>query len=139
MSETLLQADTDTVQELFQLVEDSLTHAKQAYTELAKEREEKVRLEKVANEHRRIDSNLVDRTVSLLVRNNYLDKDQQEKFAAELASHPENALKLVNRLVEISAPAYSEGRGIPKQASTHDAQEFSEDNSAWLRVINDGA
>lgn len=137
--QTLTQANQDTVQELFQLVEDSLSQAKQAYTELAEEREAKVRLEKVANENRRIDSSLVDRTVKLLVRNNYLEEDQQEKFAAELASHPENALKLVNRLVEISAPVYSEGRGIPKQASAEYTDEFTEDNSGWLRVVNEGA
>lgn len=139
MSETLLQADADTVQELFQLVEDSLTQAKQAYTELAKEREEKVRLEKVANARVPVDNSLVNRTVNILVRHNYLDEEQREKFAAELAARPENALKLLNRVIEISAPPYSEGRGIPKQASEESTQDTSEDNSAWLRVINDGA
>lgn len=139
MSEATLQADANTVQELFQLVEDSLSQAKQAYTELAKERAEKVRLEKVASVQTPVDTKLVNKTVNLLVRHNYLGEEQQEKFAAELAAHPENALKLVNRLVELSAPSYSEGRGIPKQASTHDNGELAEDDFAWFKVVSEGA
>lgn len=140
MSESTVQADAATVQELLTLVEDSLKQAKQAYSELAQEREEKIRLEKIASEPKTIDKDLVDRTVSMLVRYDFLDESHQEKFASELASKPENALKLVSRLLEISASAsYSEGRGIPKQASTQQPDSTTEDTSAWLKVVQEGA
>ena len=139
MSVPPTQPDSATVNELFELVEDSLRQAKQAYTELATERSEKVRLEKVASDARRIDMSLVNQTVGLLVRHNYLDESNQEKFASELAARPENALRLVNRLVEISAPnLLNEGRGVPKQASARDAEPTEED-LVWSRVLKEGA
>jgi hypothetical protein len=138
-------ADQSTIQELFQLVEDSLHQAKQAYIALAEERKEKVRLEKVASElpkTKPIDPVLVNKTVSLLVRHDYLDPSQQEKFASDLAADPQNALKLANRIIEISAPTPhydSEGRGIPKQASTATPETERDDTSAWLKVVSEGA
>lgn len=135
-----IQANQETLQDLIQLVEDSLAQAKQAYIELEQERNSRIRLEKVASERQaapKVDRDLVNQTVNALVRHDYLDREQMDKFAAELEARPENALKLVNRLLEISAPSYTEGRGIPKQAG--ESPVVSDEDAIWLRVIHEGA
>lgn len=140
MSEsTTKPEENNVVQELVQLVEDSLTEAKQAYAQLARERQDKVRLEKVANETQRtpkVSPDIVERTVDLLIEHNYIDEDQREKLASEIVTHPENILRLTNRIIEISVPSYSEGRGVPKEAS---AEKTPADLDGWAKVASQGA
>ena len=138
MSATLTNGD---VQELLSLVEDSLEQAKKAFTELRQIQDAKVELEKVASESMpKFSPGVVNKTVRMLVQHNFLPAVEQEKFASQLVEHPENALKLVQRLLTISAPAHDEGRGVPKSASTKTTDSPSaEDNSAWTKVIKEGA
>lgn len=134
------QLNDEVAQELLSLVEDSLLQAKKAYTELRDIKEAKVELEKVASVSMpKFDSGMVNKTVKMLVRHNFLHADQQEKFASQLVEKPENALKLVQRLLEVSAPTHSEGRGIPKSASTNTNESSEEDNSLWTKVVKEGA
>lgn len=140
MSEsTTKPEDHDTVQDLVQLVEDSLTEAKQAYAQLARERQDKVRLEKVASELQNtpeVSTSVVERTVDLLIEHNYIDENQREKLASEIVSNPENILRLTNRIIEISVPSYSEGRGVPKAASE---EKTPSDLDGWAKVASQGA
>lgn len=131
---------SEAAEELLSLVEDSLLQAKKAYAELRVMQDSKVELEKVASSSvPRFDQGMVNKTVRMLVTHNFLHEDQQEKFASSLTERPENALKLVQRLLEISAPSHIEGRGIPKTASTKNAPSSSADDSAWTKVIKEGA
>ena len=130
----------EAAEELLSLVEDSLLQAKKAYAELRVLQESKVELEKGASTHvPKFDPGMVNKTVRMLITHNFLHEDQQEKFASSLTERPENALKLVQRLLEISAPAHIEGRGVPKAASTKSAPSSTEDDSAWTKVIKEGA
>lgn len=134
--------NSEVAEELLTLVEESLEQAKKAYAELRLLKDEKVKLEKVASEQpaAAFDKASVQKTVRMLVQHSFLHADQQEKFASQLIEKPENALKLVQRLLEVSAPAYNEGRGVPKSASTESSGgSTDEDNSLWAKVIKEGA
>lgn len=130
--------NNEVADELLTLVEDSLEQAKVAYAELRKLRDEKVELEKVASAPV-FDRAVVIKTAKMLVRNHWLLPEEQEKFASDLTERPDKALKLVQRLLEISAPAYDEGRGVPKSASTTTSDSSKEDNSLWAKVVTEGA
>lgn len=135
-----MQPDKNTIIELLQLVEDSLEQAKSAYAELASERQEKTRLEKIASTRSAVDPAAVRETVDLLVEHNYIDEGVREKLAAEICANPANVLRFTNRLIQISVPAYSEGRGVPKEASfAGRGTSSSDENSLWQKCVTSGA
>jgi hypothetical protein len=134
--------NSEVAEELLTLVEESLEQAKKAYAELRLLKDEKVQLEKVASEAVKtptFEKGSVQKTVRMLVQHSFLHPDQQEKFASQLVEKPDNALRLVQRLLEVSAPAYNEGRGVPKSASTENSSRSAEDDSLWSKVIKEGA
>lgn len=132
---------------LLGMTEEALQAAKSAHEQLAHAREEnntlrkaaeesKVRLEKIASETPRLDESLVDATVYKLVQTAFIAPDFQEKFASELKQNPDTAFRLIQRIVDISAQPYEEGRGYPKAASTKSTEPGDD---LWAKVLEEGA
>lgn len=122
---TALQA---TLEELKASKEETALWRKQA-------EENRVYLDKVASEKQELENkqpfsvNLIDSTIDKLISLNLLGFDQREKFASDLQSKPDEALRLTQKLLlTISAPAHQGGRGIPKSA----AAKSGDDDSSWM-------
>jgi hypothetical protein len=134
-----MNTTTDTAQEFLQLVEDSLVQAKKAYSELQKERTERIRLEKIASDAQAATKCIVDDVVNILLDKNFIEDTEFEKYASILLDQPDKVKTAVNQLMKFSIPSSEEGRGIPKQASYGDRSEVSDESDAWQRVLEEGA
>jgi hypothetical protein len=119
---------------------ESLEEVKKAYSEAQQLQNRVVELEKVASEHTTvtatIDADLVNQTVRNLVASSFLNAEYSEKLASEIQRDPAIALRLVQRFIEISTPAFSEGQGVEKLASEETKQD---DPDGWSRLISQGA
>ena len=134
-----MNSNPDTAQEFLQLVEDSLVQAKKAYNELQKEREERVRLEKVASEAQHATKRIIDDVVNMLVDQNFIENTEFEKYATILVEHPDKVQTAVKQLIRFSIPSSEEGVGIPKQASSEKNGEIQVEDDLWKRVVEEGA
>lgn len=140
-----MATDTDVSQaqllpEIIGMCLESLEEIKRAYTEAHELRTRVVELEKVAAERQpeapKVDTALINQTVRNLVASSFLDAEHSTKLASELTTNPSAALKLVQRFIEISTPAFSEGAGVAKSASESITDA---DPDGWATVINKGA
>lgn len=138
------------VNDLLGVVEDSLSACKRAQEEAdgwkkkaqEKPEPEKVVLEKVAA----FDPDVLESTLDKLESCSYFDDSDPQarvKMANFLHSDPNNALRLAQRVLQFSAPAPDEGRGVEKNATTYDTghsalpEGWVEDG--WEKVIRHGA
>lgn len=95
--------------------------------------QERLTLEKVAGTV--VDPNLARQTVDRLVACSYLDAGQAAKVAAAIQSNPNEALHIVQRLIE-HGPAHEEGSGTSFSAN---ATKSAADNDGWSEVARKGA
>jgi DNA gyrase/topoisomerase IV subunit B len=143
-------ADVDPiVQELLGVVEESLNMCKRAKDEAAAWRKkaeeldsrEKVTLEKVAS----LDPEIIDQTLDSLQVHDYVparDKAGREKMAKYLQQDPNNALLLAQKIIQFSARAPEEGRGVAKVATSGtsgDDYPIGWHEDGWDKILREGA
>ena len=132
------------IQDLTSQLEAALLVAQDATEKLAAVRaEQKVMLEKVAAlkpQPFSLDPKAIDQALGQLEDMQIL-VGGREKIAADLTADPNNALKLLSRVVNLSAAAPQQGVGLPKSASAlNSASGDSEsDPDGWNFVVKHGA
>jgi hypothetical protein len=146
MSRTYRAEDVDPlIQDLLKQADDALAVAQQAHQQLeqvkaAQESEKGVLLQKIAafkeTSAPGLDAGLVDETLETLEDLAIISPGSREKNAAELMEDPNNALRILGRVLTLSAGAPSQGKGHPKSASS---QTTEEDPDGWTEVIRNGA
>jgi hypothetical protein len=138
-------ADVDPIlADLYSQVESALEVAKSATIRCEQlEAEHRVTLEKVATMQKtatkamEIDPMVVDETLQQLVDLSLIKPEGIEKIASDLTADPNNALRLMSRVLTLSAGAHNEGTGIPKSASIKDRSTVDPDG--WGLVLEHGA
>jgi len=126
-------------------LEAALLVAQDATEKLAAVRaEQKVMLEKVASLRPQtisLDPVQIDQALGTLEDLAILQPSGREKIAADLTADPNNALRLLSRVVTLSAEAPQQGRGLPKSASGFNAPTSSSDSDpdGWNFVVKHGA
>ena len=138
-----MQTQSNTVSkvdsEILNICLDALDEVKAAYVEAQQQQNRIVELEKVAAEAQqtiKVDTALVDQTIRNLVASSFLEAEHSEKLASEIKQDPAVALRLVQRFIEISTPAFSEGQGVQKTASE---DTNLGDPDGWSRILSKGA
>lgn len=133
------------IQDLTSQLEAALLVAQDATEKLAAVRaEQKVMLEKVASlkpQTLSLDPTLIDQALGTLEDLAIMDPRGREKIAADLTADPNNALRLLERVVNLSAEAPQQGRGVPKNASAFNSAsgESESDPDGWNFVVKHGA
>lgn len=138
-----MQTQSNTVSkvdsEILDICLDALDEVKAAYVEAQQQQNRIVELEKVAAEAQqtiKVDTALVDQTIRNLVASSFLEVEHSEKLASEIKKDPAVALRLVQRFIEISTPAFSEGQGVQKTA----AEDTNlGDPDGWSKILSKGA
>jgi flagellar biosynthesis regulator FlbT len=89
-------------------------------------------LEKVAT----VNESVFVKLANVLVDHSLIDEEEKDKFVASLKKDPNQLVGVIKQALTISAPFPTEGRGIPKSASSRDDDEV---DALWRKVVREGA
>jgi hypothetical protein len=140
MLATYPAAEVDSLlNDMFGQVQDALGVAARSEEKVATLQHD-IELQKVAAAKPTLDPVLVDQTLEALEDLQILRAGGREKMASDLVSDPNNALRLLTRVLPLSAEAPQSGSGIPKTASASRSTTIpGEQPEDWSSILRDGA